>query len=149
VPIWILFVSESETTHKNWGTVVTFGQAIQSGFRNFATWQGRATRSEYWWWTLFSFLVSLPFSIAAQVSSPAASSFGSSADAFGPADWLGLLVSLALLLPSIAVLIRRLHDTDRSGGWFWFGLVPFFGAIVLFVFTLLPSTAGRTRFEAS
>jgi uncharacterized membrane protein YhaH (DUF805 family) len=128
---------------------MTFVQAIQSGFRNYATWQGRATRSEYWWWTLFSFLVTLPFSIASQVSSPAAGAFGNAADAFGPADWLSLLVSLALLLPGLAVLVRRLHDTDRSGGWFWIALVPFFGGIVLFVFMLLPSAAGRTRFEAS
>jgi uncharacterized membrane protein YhaH (DUF805 family) len=121
---------------------MTFGQAIQSGFRNYATWQGRATRSEYWWWTLFSFIVTLPFNIANQVGSQGA-------DTFGPSSWLSLLVSLALFIPSIAVLIRRLHDTDRSGGWFWFGLIPFFGAVVLFVFTLLPSIAGRTRFEAS
>ena len=133
---------------REWGIVMTFVQAIQSGFRNYATWHGRATRSEFWWWTLFSFIVTLPFSIASQAGSPMSITSGSSADAFGPASWLNLLVSLALLLPSLAVLIRRLHDTDRSGGWFWIALVPFFGAIILFVFTLMPSTAGRTRFEA-
>jgi uncharacterized membrane protein YhaH (DUF805 family) len=57
-------------------------------------------------------------------------------------------VSLVFLLPSLAVTIRRLHDIDRSGGWFWIILVPVAGSIVLLVFALLPSTPGKNRFDS-
>ncbi len=126
---------------------MTFGQAIRSGFQNYASWQGRATRSEYWWWALFAFIVTLPFSIANQVSTQVAVASGNTADAFGVAFWLLILVGLALFLPGLAVLVRRLHDTDRSGGWYWIALVPFAGGIVLFVFMLLAGTAGRNRYD--
>jgi uncharacterized membrane protein YhaH (DUF805 family) len=55
---------------------------------------------------------------------------------------------LALFLPGLAVTIRRLHDIDRSGGWFWIILVPFAGSIVLLVFALLPSTPAKNRFDS-
>jgi uncharacterized membrane protein YhaH (DUF805 family) len=108
------------------GKLMTFGQAIANGFKNYVTWKGRATRAEYWWWTLFIYLAAL----------------------FGPAYWLLVVVSLVFLLPSLAVTIRRLHDIDRSGGWFWIILVPVAGSIVLLVFALLPSTPGKNRFDS-
>jgi uncharacterized membrane protein YhaH (DUF805 family) len=135
---------------------MSFGKAIASGFKNYVTWKGRATRAEYWWWTLFTFIVTLPFSIIYNVTSQgalqAAMESGDQAAAlagtFGPAYWLLLLVSLALFLPGLAVTIRRLHDIDRSGGWFWIILVPFAGSIVLLVFALLPSTPAKNRFDS-
>lgn len=135
---------------------MTFGQAIANGFKNYVTWKGRATRAEYWWWTLFVFIVTLPFSLIYNVTSQgaleAAMESGDQSAAlaatFGPAYWLLLLVSLVFLLPSLAVTIRRLHDIDRSGGWFWIILVPFAGSIVLLVFALLPSTEGKNRFDS-
>ena len=57
-------------------------------------------------------------------------------------------MSLVFLLPSLAVTIRRLHDIDRSGGWFWIIFVPVAGSIVLLVFALLPSTEGKNRFDS-
>jgi uncharacterized membrane protein YhaH (DUF805 family) len=138
------------------GKLMTFGQAIANGFKNYVTWKGRATRAEYWWWTLFIFIVTLPFSIIYNVSSQAgleaALAAGDQAAylaaLFGPAYWLLVVVSLVFLLPSLAVTIRRLHDIDRSGGWFWIILVPVAGSIVLLVFALLPSTPGKNRFDS-
>jgi uncharacterized membrane protein YhaH (DUF805 family) len=135
---------------------MTFGQAIASGFKNYVTWKGRATRAEYWWWTLFIFIVQIPFSIIYNVSSQASLEAALMAGdqaaylaaLFGPTYWLLVVVSLVFFLPSIAVTIRRLHDIDRSGGWFWIILVPFAGSIVLLVFALLPSTSGKNRFDA-
>jgi uncharacterized membrane protein YhaH (DUF805 family) len=98
---------------------VSFVAAVQSGFRNYATFRGRATRSEYWWWALFSLLIQAGLS--------------------GFSDSLGTLASLALLLPSIAVAIRRMHDTDHRGWWI---LVP----IVNLVFSLTKSDQGENRF---
>lgn len=135
---------------------MTFGQAIANGFKNYVTWKGRATRAEYWWWTLFIFIVQIPFSIIYNVSSQAgleaALAAGDQAAylaaLFGPAYWLLVLVSLVFLLPSLAVTIRRLHDIDRSGGWFWIIFVPVAGSIVLLVFALLPSSEGKNRFDS-
>ncbi len=59
---------------------------------------------------------------------------------------LGFIYLLAVLLPGIAVSIRRLHDTDRSGWWLLIGLIPFVGAIVVFVFTVLDSTPGENQY---
>ena len=135
---------------------MSFGQAIASGFKNYVSWKGRATRAEYWWWTLFIFIVTLPFNIIYNVSSQgaleAALKAGDQAaylaDLFGPTYWLLVAVSLVFFLPSLAVTIRRLHDIDRSGGWFWIILVPFAGSIVLLVFALLPSSEGKNRFDS-
>jgi uncharacterized membrane protein YhaH (DUF805 family) len=59
---------------------------------------------------------------------------------------LSLLVSLGLLLPNLALAVRRLHDTDRSGWWLLIGLIPIVGSLVLLVFYLLPGTQGQNRF---
>jgi uncharacterized membrane protein YhaH (DUF805 family) len=59
---------------------------------------------------------------------------------------LGGLFALAMLIPSISVGVRRLHDTDRSGWWLLLGLIPVIGAIVLIVFYLLDSQPGENRF---
>ena len=135
---------------------MTFGQSIANGFKKYASWKGRATRAEYWWWTLFVFIVTLPFNIIYNVGSQAGleAALASGDQAafmealFGPTYWLLVLVSTVFFLPGLAVTIRRLHDIDRSGGWFWIILVPFAGSIVLLVFALLPSTPGKNRFDS-
>jgi uncharacterized membrane protein YhaH (DUF805 family) len=135
---------------------MSFGQAISNGFKKYASWKGRATRSEFWFWTLFVVIVQIPFSIIYNISSQGALQAAMTAGdqgaflaaLFGPTYWLLVLVSLVFFLPSLAVLIRRLHDLDRSGGWYWIILVPFAGSIVLLVFTLLRGTPGKNRFDA-
>ena len=129
---------------------MNFGQAIQSGFKNFVTWRGRATRSEYWWWMLFVYLVQIPFGIIYSLSIQNIMFTGEFDVSmfFNWAYYLLVVVGLVLFLPSLSMLIRRLHDTDRSGGWYWILLVPFVGSIVLLVFTLLPSTPGPNRFDS-
>jgi len=82
-----------------------FSQAITSCMGKYANFQGRATRSEYWWFYLFQILLTWGASIVGSLT------LGDSG------DMLSSLVSLALLLPSIAVGSRRLHDTGRSGWW--------------------------------
>lgn len=128
---------------------MTFGQAVKSGFQHYVSWKGRASRSEYWWWTLFMILVTLPFSILYQVSLQGVlvSGVADLSAIFNWAYFLLMIVSLVLFLPWLSMLIRRLHDTDRSGGWFWIQLIPTVGSIVILVFTLLPSTPGPNRFD--
>lgn len=57
------------------------------------------------------------------------------------------IVGLALFLPTLGVTVRRLHDTNRSGGWWWIQLIPFVGSIILLVFMFLPSIDQGNRFN--
>jgi len=90
---------------------MNFADAIRTCFTKYVDFNGRAKRPEFWWWVLFVFLASLV------------------------AQWIGdvpsALVSLATLLPSIAVGARRLHDIDKSGWWQLVGLIPFIGWIIM------------------
>ena len=92
-----------------------FTEAIRSGFDNYVTFGGRASRPAYWWWVLFGILVSL-------VTRGLDGLVGSNivrTNQYGTEVSVGIitsLVGLALLLPSIAVLVRRLHDTDQFVG---------------------------------
>lgn len=108
--------------------------------KNYATFTGRARRKEYWMFTLFNFIAVVILSILDGVLGLVSYETG-----FGV---LSGLYSLAVLLPSLAVLVRRLHDTDRSGWWVLISLVPLVGVIVLFVFTCLDSKAGDNKFGA-
>jgi uncharacterized membrane protein YhaH (DUF805 family) len=117
----------------------SFVGAIKKGFRGYVVWNARSTRSEYWWWTLFSLIVYL----VAIIIDSAVFSADMSTD-LGP---VGVITSLALFLPGLSVWIRRLHDTDRSGWWTWILLIPIVGFIITLVFSLLPSKMGPTRWN--
>ena len=101
---------------------MSFTDAIRDGFSKYVTFSGRSSRSAYWWWYLFGILV-LVVSLAIDY-------------ALGAGGILYVLVALAMLLPNLAVLVRRLHDAGHSGWWVLIGLLPLIGAIVLLVFTL-------------
>jgi uncharacterized membrane protein YhaH (DUF805 family) len=111
-----------------------FGEAIRTCFSKYVTFGGRARRPEYWYWVLFGVLVGIVTGILDVVV------FGTSSGVFST------LSSLALLLPGLAVTVRRLHDIDRSGWWIFILLLPIIGAIILFVFMCLRGTAGSNRF---
>ncbi len=98
---------------------MNFQTAIRSGFQNYTNFKGRASRAEYWWWALFTVILSILLS--------------SISDSFGN------LGSLVTLLPSIAVAIRRMHDVDRVG---WFVLLPIYNLILV----LRRGDAGENRF---
>jgi uncharacterized membrane protein YhaH (DUF805 family) len=112
----------------------TFGNSIAICFRKYASFAGRAPRAEYWWFVLFSVLAAAGVGF---VFSMLDRSLGTAA------AWL---VDLAFFLPTIAVFVRRMHDLDRSGGWFWFGLVPIVGWIFLFIWLCTDGTRGDNRF---
>lgn len=116
-----------------------FVAAVKKGFKGYVVWNARSTRSEYWWWALFSVIVAL---IASLLDSML---FG--ADAFTGMGPVYIVATLALFLPTLSVFVRRLHDTDRTGWWFWISLIPIAGAIVLLIFMLLPSKLAPTRWN--
>ncbi len=108
--------------------------------RKYADFSGRARRAEYWWFVLLTMVASLVATIIDGLLG---------LDALvGPYGVLTTLLGLALLVPSIAVGARRLHDTDRSGWWLLIGFIPLVGAIVLIVFFVMEGTRGDNRFGA-
>jgi uncharacterized membrane protein YhaH (DUF805 family) len=135
------------TAPANTTGAMSFGQAIASGFRKFVTWKGRASRSEFWWWYLFAVIVSIPFSAIYQASTVSSAMAGEPSEVFTPAYFLLSLVSLVLFVPTLSAAVRRLHDTNHSGGWCLIFFVPF-GFIVLLVFLLKQSDVGANRFDA-
>ena len=121
---------------------MSFTEAVRSVYSKYATFEGRASRSEYWWFALFFFLVVLAFYLLMAVLLVATRSNA----IFGLGGLALLVFYIASLVPSLSVLVRRLHDTDHSGWWFWITLVPFVGAIILFVFLVTGSTPGYNQF---
>ena len=110
---------------------MSFGQAIRSCWNKYFDFSGRARRSEYWWWKLFVFLGLIIFDIV---------------DGLAGFGILSLLFLLAVILPSIAVEVRRLHDIDRSGWWYLLNFVPILGFIVLLIWYVRPGTDGPNRY---
>jgi uncharacterized membrane protein YhaH (DUF805 family) len=107
---------------------MTFAEAVRSVYSNYAKFDGRSRRSEYWYFALFVFVAYLAGVVLAKALGSIAGILGTTASIVLVAFWL------ATLVPSIAVGIRRLHDTGRSGWWLLIGLIPIIGSIVLIVF---------------
>lgn len=108
---------------------MTFQESIQTCLQKFADFNGRASRSEYWWWVLFNLLVSAAVSLA-----------------LGPN--LASFVSVALILPSIAVAVRRLHDVNRSGWFLLLGLIPLIGGLII-LYWMVQASQGPNQYDES
>ena len=118
------------------GIVANMVAAVTTCLNKYVVFSGRAARPELWYFVLAAFLMNIVIAIADMV-------LAFIGIWFSP---LGLLFALAVFLPSIAVGVRRLHDSDRSAWWLLILLVPGIGSIVLLVFYCLPGTPGRNRF---
>jgi len=106
--------------------------------KKYAVFSGRARRKEYWFFVLFNILISIALSMVDVMLGTANADTGT--------GLLGGIYSLAVLIPSIAVLVRRLHDTDRTGWWTLIGLIPIIGWIVLLVFLVQDSHPGQNQY---
>jgi uncharacterized membrane protein YhaH (DUF805 family) len=121
------------------GGPVDFGTATREAFRNMFAYQGRASRSAYWWFVLFQaiyFVVYLVLTIiSVQISDIAVEIL----------SFLALAGWIPVVLAQLSLFVRRMHDTNRSGWWFFLGLVPF-GGFVLLAFTLSDGTPGPNQY---
>ena len=106
--------------------------------RKYAVFDGRARRKEYWFFYLFYILIAIVLIVLDSMA-------GTLNEDVGVGAFSGLLM-LAMFIPGIAVTIRRLHDTDRSGWWVLIGLVPFIGGIWLLVLMVLDGSAGQNQY---
>ena len=125
---------------------MSFSDAVKSFWSNYATFGGRSRRSEYWFAQLFLLITNL---VAAGID---LALLGGDVDQFmaqGGGGIVGLVWIAVTLVPLIAVLVRRLHDTNRSGWWALIGLIPLAGFIVLLVFTVTDSDTGDNQFGPS
>ena len=113
------------------GGPVGFGEAISQAFRNLFTFNGRASRSAYWWFALLLFIVAIVLDIIGAASGGKAIQY---------------VVDLVIFVLSLALQVRRLHDTNRTGFWWFIAIIPIIGSIVLLVFNCLPGTRGPNKF---
>src|SRR5271170_3738760 len=104
---------------------MSFTESIQSCFRNYANFDGRASRSEYWYFHLFAFLATMTAILT---------------------SFFIFVFLLGLLLPSLTVNVRRLHDIDKSGWFIFIPCIPLIGPIILLVWHCERGTYGDNRF---
>lgn len=95
---------------------VGFGEAVKLFFKNYVNFSGRASKSEYWWVFLFNMIALIPVSLISSAVPP-----------------LGGACSIALMIPGISLAVRRLHDTGKSGAYWFMGLIPLAGGIILLI----------------
>jgi uncharacterized membrane protein YhaH (DUF805 family) len=111
-----------------------FGQAIATCFGKYASFNGRASLAEYWWWFLFRLLVLVP-------------AFGVDIGVFHSRFPVFALIAIfVLFLPSLAVAVRRLHDINCAGWWFFLVFIPF-GSIILLIMACIPGTVGENDYD--
>ena len=106
--------------------------------RKYAVFSGRARRKEFWYFTLFNVLINFGLDFVDAFVGTFNHEIG--------VGLLGGLYALAVLIPGIAVTVRRLHDTGRTGWWFLIVLIPIIGLIVLLIFMVLDSTPGTNEY---
>lgn len=109
--------------------------------KKYAVFTGRSSRSEYWYFVLFYILLTIAFTFIDVMIG--------TYDTVAAIGLFSGVFALAMLIPQLAVAVRRLHDTDRSGWWILIGLIPLIGAIVLLVFTVQDSTPGENQYGSN
>ena len=112
----------------------TFGASIAMCFSKFGTFAGRAPRAEYWWFSLFCWIINVVLNIIEA---------GSRTGAF---TVISALFGLAIIIPNLAVSVRRLHDLDRTGWWLLLWLLPVIGWIIMLVWMCSRGTRGPNRY---
>ena len=113
---------------------MTFLESIETVYEQYATFSGRATRSEYWWFALFIFIVNLICGVGI--------AYSFETGGYSNASFWGvvyIIFLLANILPQLALQVRRLHDTGNSGWWILIALAPYVGTLVLLIFSLIES----------
>ncbi len=118
------------------GAPVGFGEAVRGAFGHILTFRGRASRSAFWWFVLLQIIAYLVIGLITNRSSVVGTI-------------LDIVVGIPLWLAGLSLTVRRLHDANHTGWWWWIGLVPIVGWIVLLVFYLVPGTPGPNRYNVA
>lgn len=119
---------------------VSFSDAVRRALTvNYCNFEGRSSRSEYWWYCLFTFIIGCVFTILGLIAGPGST-------AFNVVQAVSWVVNLALILPGLGLCVRRLHDTGRSAWNLLWLLLPIVGAIILIVFFVQDSTPSANQY---
>jgi uncharacterized membrane protein YhaH (DUF805 family) len=130
------------------------GEAVKRFFTKYATFSGRASLSEYWWWILVSYAAYFALGLVAAVVGATGATIAADGTVAPPSAGsivVGLLIGvfwLATIIPLLALTARRLHDGNFSAWFILIPLVPVIGGIVLIVLTILPAKPEGARFDA-
>ena len=116
---------------------MNFTEAVTTAFQNYFNFKTRSRRSEYWYFSLFLLLLGIATGLVDQLV------FSTETTDIGP---LNGIASLATLIPSFAVSVRRLHDIERSGWFLLLALIPIIGWIILLYWMCQPGTPGQNQF---
>ena len=100
--------------------------------RKYTDFAGRARRKEYWMFVLINTLILLALAVIEEL--------------IGSGGVVGILYSLVVLIPSLAVSVRRLHDTNRTGWWLLINFIPLIGFIVLLIFMIQEGESGSNEY---
>ena len=113
---------------------MNFVEAVTTCFKKYVVFDGRASRAEFWFFQLFLLILfTVVFTLCAFLSETLA-------------NILLTVVYLAILLPTLTVYVRRLHDIDKTGKWVLLALIPAFGSLALMIMALFKGTEGPNRF---
>ncbi|MBX9837348.1 MAG: DUF805 domain-containing protein [Silvanigrellaceae bacterium] len=118
---------------------MNFVDSVKCALKNHINFRGRASRSEFWYFIIFDFSVLFLFGFIHKFI------YGNSDEL----DFLKILMSIifvALILPSISVTVRRLHDINKSGWWIFIQIIPLIGAFIIYTMCALPSTNGPNKY---
>ena len=128
---------------------IGFVDAVKRGFKKYATFKGRASRSEYWWWALFTFIGYLGLGLLTYVAGITTSPDGGQSPG-APAIPLIILFAaflFAIIVPTLAVTVRRLHDAGYSGWLALLLLLPYLGGLIIWIFALMPSSPAGAKYD--
>ncbi|MDA5092531.1 DUF805 domain-containing protein [Aliiroseovarius sp. KMU-50] len=125
---------------------MNFQTAIKTCFSKYVTFQGRAARSEFWWFALFVWGGQIILSMVDSVVFGTVTTMEGGFEAQTNMPILSGLFALATFLPAISVAVRRLHDKDRTGWWYWIVLVPVLGFLLLLFWFVTEGTRGANRY---
>ena len=111
---------------------MTFTESVSVCFKKYFVFQGRASRSEYWWFQLIVAPAYLIFEITDSETSPI--------------SYIFLVITILTLIPAISAGVRRLHDTNKSGFYLLFSFIPFIGGLILLFFLITDGTKGKNKY---
>ena len=135
---------------------MSFMDSIKTCFGKYVTFQGRASRSEFWWFAVFIWIgvlllqgfMYMSFDTEGMMAAAQDGSFDTGMSFALPIVPLILIIVFILVtfLPNLSVMVRRLHDTNHSGWWYWIALIPLIGLLVLLYFFVSKGTDGDNDF---